>query len=98
LVDPIAIGFTVTGLLAGAVLGWLRDRTVVLVCFGLAAGAVALQLVLGGQERTWGTMYYWLFAGLTAWATLLALAVVALFAVARAVRRRRDGAVREDRS
>jgi uncharacterized membrane protein len=96
-VDPMAIGFTVTGLAAGDVLGWLQDRTALLVCLGLAVLAVAGQIVLGAQDRTWGTMYYWLLAGLTTWATLLALTVVALFAVVRVVRQRRDRAAEEDR-
>jgi uncharacterized membrane protein len=90
MVDPIGIIFTVAGLGAGAVLGWLQSRVALLVCLGLAGAAMALQIVFGAQDRTWGTMYHWFLAGLIAWATLLALAVVALFAIVRAVRRHRD--------
>jgi hypothetical protein len=97
MVDPILIGFSVSGLVAGAVLGWLRDRTALLVCLGIAVSVVAVQIGLSAQETSWGTMYYWLYAGLTAWATLLALAVVTLFAAVRWVRHWKARAAEEDR-
>jgi hypothetical protein len=97
MVDPMAVGFTVTGLAAGVVLGWLQDRTALLVCLGLAAATIGVQLAFGAGDTGFGTMFYWLLAGLTAWATLLALAVVTLFAAVRWVRRWKARATEEDR-
>jgi membrane protein implicated in regulation of membrane protease activity len=84
MVDPMAVGFTVTGL-------------ALLVCLGLAAATIGVQLAFGAGDTGFGTMFYWLLAGLTAWATLLALAVVTLFAAVRWVRRWKARATEEDR-
>lgn len=83
----LAVVFSLAGLLAGLLTGWLGNRLVFLACLGLAFGVAA---VLGIQASlsngAMSSLEQMIYSALTVWAALVALAVYAVIISLRARR------------
>lgn len=72
----LAVAFSVAGLAVGLVTGGLGNRWVFLACFGAAVGvAIVLAVQASTSNSAMGSLEQIIYAALTIWGALVALAV-----------------------